>query len=492
MYKIYLPLTLFLFAADLAAQADFQLFRPGVPYLYENPEYDPDRSSSLVTQLYGVLTGSSGCDSLYSSLEQTDPLDPTCVRIVPSPFGTVLCQREDSTVAYFSATDSLVLYPEAELGRRWLARDSSGTLTFAEVTDIAAATGDAEDRLKTITFYPASGEAYPVPLIVSEKYGVVSSPRLYRVQQQAAPLTLAGRGGEAPTGLQLPPPADYDSVSVGDVYHFEYVRTETPCNGCDPRYVFEQFAGEVTSVVPEDDAVRFTTRGDLLIYRLPLSGGPARDSVIIRDTTREATVTALPAALRGRQPGEIVEASATGDSIYAILTARDLDCGLITLGFSTPVDFTDDPDCGFDTEGLDATPGPYYTAYFPFPLGSLVGVGGSDTYRFVYLETEGKQCGTPYDFADITIGLSPLDLSLDPQFLVYPNPSHAGLVRVVLPQEPGEFDLSVYSAVGQEVARLTELRERAELDISSLSRGTYLVVLRRGAQVVARRKLVVR
>lgn len=479
--RILILFSLVLPTGILSAQADYQLFRPGVQYLYANPDYARERITDIVTELYGVRTTGT-CDSLYSSLE-VDP-ENGCVSVVPSPFGTLLCQRADSTVAYFSANDSLVLYPAAAVGTRWLARRTGPAPVYAEVTALEAAPDAADDQLKTITFSAADGTDLPVPLVISARRGVLSSPKLYRIAEETAPLTLAD--------LQLPPEADYGSVAVGDVYHLESVRGDAACNanGCVALLAYTQRTAEILSVETVNDTVRFTYRGDVFRYRVPRDGGPAQDSVLIRDTLQTGFVTTLPAALQGRQPGALVSTDA---EYREMVVAERRACGLLSLRVSTTADFTEDTACGFDTGGVDAGPGPAYTAYVPFTLDSLSTLTGPYVDRLVYRDSEAGTCGTPYDFADITIAVRDFDPELDRQLRVYPNPLGAGTSLTVggLPTEDG-FSLQLYDGMGRLILQRRLVRNSTNLPTDGLKAGLYILVLRQRGRAVARRPVIVR
>ena len=471
-------------AAGLSAQSDFRLFHPGVQYLFDNPEYDAARRVTIATEFYGIRVATGTCDSLYTSLRQ-DTTGDRCVRRVPSPFGTLLCQRPDSTVAYFSAADSMVLYPDAEVGERWLSRDSAGMLVYAEVTAL-------EDDVKTITFFSADGSPYPVPLRISRQTGVISGPRLYAVQRERTELTLAGRGGPAAEGRQLPPDEAYDSVAVGDIFHLQRVRATSDCPTCEGYYRFEQTAADFTAVDKRTTPATFTYRADVLTYRLRFSGGPATDSVLIRDTVFTATLDSLPEDLRGRQPGELIREEENGLETYRIVSGYLESCDLPTLRLSTPADFSGNGQCGLNLSEVDAGPGRAYTAYVPFRLDSIIGLGGPFVDRLVYRESAGETCGMPYDFSDIIIGTRDLDLSNDSRFQLFPNPAAKGTVRLLTPAVGAEYSLSLFTVTGEQVMHVAGIGESHDLDISALVAGTYVAVVRRGSTIVARRRLLIR
>ena len=55
----------------VAVVSDYQLFRPGVQYLYENPAFT-SRTYGFDTEYYGVRLDSLGCGDLYGSLEEVE------------------------------------------------------------------------------------------------------------------------------------------------------------------------------------------------------------------------------------------------------------------------------------------------------------------------------------------------------------------------------------------------------------------------------------
>ncbi len=480
-------------APVLYAQADYQLFRPGVQYLYDNPDYSTERPDAIANEVYGVRVGNGECEELYTSLQPgSDPSE--CVREVPSPFGTAICQYGDSTVMRLYPGDSLVLRHGAPFGTRWIARDSAGTRVYAAVTDVRLGTVyGMEDSLKTISFYVAdSAQSYPVKAVISRKYGLVSAPRFYRIPRETEPLRLAG-ASEPMVGQQLPPVAAYDSVAVGDVFHLRELFIDADCgpSGCTVYYyLHQQRTAEIRTVEQRGDTTYFTYRGDLLTYRTPLDGdGPNQDSTLVRDSIFTSFVTGLPEALADRQPGEVYASDPDGRYRYIVMAQRR-NCGHLSLRLSTDVTFEDGDDCGFDNSAVDGGPQLAYTDYVPFFLDSLSGLTGPYVRQLVYENTAAGECGDPFDFSDITIAVAPFDPDFDRGLKVFPNPAGANGLLVELPVYQPDVMVELYDFTGRRVQRQRPVAPAITLDTRGLSAGTYLLLVSDGSRTLARRRVI--
>ena len=469
------------------AQNDYQLFRPGVQYLYENPAFQG--SPTLIsTQYYGVKVDALDRQALYGSLAP----DEECIRRVPSPFGYEIAQYADSTVMYFGE-DSLVLYQTAPVSTRWLARrDSTGTETFAQVLSVEFAEVLGQpDTLKTIAFYGANDDIpTDVPAVISQRYGMVSGPRFYQPAEATAPLEVAGMS-QPRVGVQLPAATDYASVAVGNIFHLETVRLGYDASrfGSDDYFVNDFTTNEIVSVdtVTEHYTV-FTYRQDRLRYATDFDYTNPRDSSILRDTLIQTRVYILPTELATLQPG-----ARTADTLYpSLVLLYDTDCELLINRLSPEVVFTDEL-CGYNGAEVDAGPGPAYSAYVPFTLDRLDTQRGPVIDELLYLETADRSCGTPLDLSDITISVNDrFDPAFDRAFQVYPNPAGEALY-LQLPGQDARYEVHLYTMAGTRVqSKSAKSNTRQSLNTATLPTGPYFLLVFEGGRPVARRRVIVK
>ncbi len=481
------------FSTCVRAQSPFQLFRPGVQYLYENTDFT-DNPFDIASQYYGVRVDSLGRQPLYGSL-QPEADQTQCVLKVPSPFGYSIAQYADSTVMYFSETDSLVIYQRAEVGTRWVARDSSGIITYGEV--LGMVTGNqvyfVPDEYTAIGFFGPDGvTALGIPIIIGRETGLIHATRFYRLAAETEPLQLRGVSNPI-LGVQLPAPADYTRVTVGDEFHIEQTRL-----GRDPLpdrtdfyFTHTFYTATILSVdTVDEEYTTFTYRGDVLTYSTDDQEATEgnRDSILVRDTVQQARAYALPDELL-IQPGARTEDEDRATSLHLLYAADS--CGTLISRLSPQAIFDEDINCGFNSAGVDAVPGLAYSAYVPFYLDYISGQSGPYFSQLRYRNTAEGECGTPFNLADIIIGVREFDAAFDAQFRVFPNPT-SGQLNVVLPST-ADYQVRLYNLAGSQV-QSQQMRggSRQSLFTETLPAGSYLLVVFEGTHAVARRKIMVK
>ena len=491
--KLLFLVSLALASTCVPAQSPYQLFRPGVQYLYENPEF-ADNSYAISTQYYGARVGQAGCDTLYESLLEPVGDPRLCVYRVPSPFGSTICQGADSTVMRFGAMDSLMLYQTAPVGRRWLARDSAGVMTMAEVTAVAFDTVlGLTDTIKTIRFYRADGAEIGVPARLSRQYGLISGPLFYRIAEASAPLEVSGMSSPE-VGVQLPAAEDYTRVTVGDIFHIEETRLSRNSLPTGTDFLFAQtlYTAEIVSVdTVDDNYTTFSYRGDVLTYRSTDIAGErgGRDSILVRDTTVQTRVFAPPADLLALQPG--ARTAEENDRFPRLNLLYALGgCGVLINRLSPEASFTTGDSCGFNTAGVDAETGSAYTARVPFYIDSTGGQSGPVISLLRYRNTAEGECGDPFNLADIIIDVREFDAAFDAQLQVFPNPT-GGQLNVVLPGT-AFYQVRLYNLTGSQVhSQWMRGGSRQPLATDALPAGSYFLVVFEGARAVGRRKVIV-
>ncbi|CAH0999498.1 hypothetical protein LEM8419_00798 [Neolewinella maritima] len=491
MKPLYLALLLFL-CTGVRAQSDFQLFRSGVQYMYENPSYSS--GSPLESQYYGVRVDSLGCQELYTTIGFGDAgLPSACVFQRPSPFGYHICQTADSTVMDFGTLGRLVVYHGAETNSRWDADGPDGTI-FAEVLNATTGNPDTTlllglaDELTAIGFFTEGDSFLGHPLIIGRQYGLAQGQRLFALRTDRDSLRLAGISDPA-RGVQLPPAGVYGLAAVGDTFQVQDIGglADAPFGGDGP---FSKRVSTVTVLAVDtsaDDTYRYEMRGS--IYDL----GPAGIDTVALDTTFSYAFARLPELLATTQPGALVSDTGRLSTTRVVHRAFTGPLRLLQRQFSTGISFaettTSDSLCGFDLAGLDEEPSAVYTPYIPFSLDAFGTLGGPRETRLLYYRSGDRRFGELTDLQDIIISTRETLRSFD--FALYPNPVSEQLY-LELPGA-GRYDVRVYTVAGTQVRQQWVRGGSAEqVSMATLPAGAYvLLVLERG-RAVGRRRVVVR
>ncbi|WP_420461211.1 T9SS type A sorting domain-containing protein [Neolewinella sp.] len=476
------------------AQSPFQLFQPGVQYLYENENYVP-LDQVFTTQFYGVRVDSLGCQDLYTSLAFDQESEQACIHKVPSPFGYAVCQGVDSTLMNFAELGQLVLYQGAATGSTWTALRNDSVTVRAVVEAVRQdSLFNISDSVKIIALIDGDGDTLS-RISISRTYGLVEGTFFYDLLGDLPPLRLAGTSQDE-LGLQLPADEVYGRVQVGNEYHIDEVTPARQISPTDDALydLHRQRTLTVTSVDSlADETVTFTTTGDLLTFAVRTDGSrPGRDSVLYRDTIMQWAY-AYPDALRGLQPGARTVTDSLMDELeYRVRSLFRGACDQLSTRFTFEADFPSEADsCGYNDAALDgAAPGGVQAPFIPFSSDTLA-IGMSPVQTFIrYLDVEGvPACGTPYDFSDIIIGVREFDAAFDAQFQVFPNPT-SGQLNVVLPGT-ASYQVRLYNLAGSQVqSQWMRGGSQQSLFTETLPVGSYFLVVFEGGRVVGRRQVI--
>ncbi len=448
MRTYYIIALCLLLSTCVRAQNDYQLFRPGVQYLYEDPGYS-NNPYQISSQYYGVRVDSMGCYELYSTVEGGDAgLPTTCLFERPSPFGYSICQTADSTVMDFDDNDPFVLYQSATVGARWRAYDGGIGITAEVLSVDTVSVLGLPDSVKTIGFFANDTASIGEQVRISQRYGLLEAPRFYNFPFERSALRLAGMS-EPAVGVQLPDESAYGLAAVGDTFQIETYNARLPPFGISDRSdrTFTTFT--VLEVDTSDGEVyRYRAQGTFYEY---LDGYQATAT----DSVFDFTALRLPEELRGVQPGQAVPTTTGDSSSLSLVKLYEDDCGLLRVRLSTPVRFEEDG-CGSDESQVDGGPGPVYTTGVPVWLDSITSVGGPYQSILRYYSTVDRQCGTLLDPTDIIISVREFNAAFDAQFEVFPNPT-SGQLNVLLPGT-ASYQVRLYNLAGVAGAKPVDAR----------------------------------
>jgi hypothetical protein len=481
--------TLLLFAIlplGLLGQSPYQLFRPGVQYLYENPGFAIFPTTA--TQFYGVRVDSSDCSELYTTFGYGDSSLPSdCVFRRPAPFGDTVCQNADSTVMDYGDYGRVVLYQNAPLDSSWTIRTTSDREITATVTEVAVDTFlGLSDTVKTITLTasPDAEEQGATPIRISRRYGLVGGLRFYTFPLPGNELPLAAIHPPS-AGMRLPPPEVYGLAAVGDTFQVEIIG----------RYAFGLLGagsgeyGRLATVVVQSvdssqtDVYTYEMRGD--IYDL----GPAGADTVALDTTFSYSFSRLPESLATTQPGTVVVDSSREATTRFLHRAFLGPGGVLQRQRSTGVGFASDSTCGFDLAGLDESPGPAYTPYIPFSLSVFGTVGGPQGVRLLYYRSGDRRIGKLRTLDEIVSVDHPKRESLRIQ--LYPNPVGDRLT-IEVPESNGAYRFEVWDQNGRRLGSYPTTTTETVVNVGDLSRGGYYLIALREGRVVGRKRFIKR
>jgi hypothetical protein len=503
-------LLLFLLTSlTLSAQHEYQLFQPGVQYLYSNPDTVFFQNAIRDSQYYGVKVDSAGCQELYGTLRYYNE----ATHRLPSPFGYRICQGPDSTRMYMDSTRYFVLFtgegdPDSYRDG-WIAYTDDSLTVHATVTGTEQADFfGITDSVKTIAFSRADGSSLGTTRI-SKNYGLIGGRFFYDLTQPD-PLPLAGMSNPE-VGVQLPPSAAFNTVREGDVVHVN--RFAVKALSPDPDDIWNVYERQIIEVESVDSTgldkygtpyTYYTARSSTFHYKqLVADPSIGRDSSLVLDTLISLKRRLLPDRINQLQPGArylvsvdtVQRPSDTAALVweeFRTLALFDGSCGLVMKRPTVNTYLREEVDVETEYPCVDCGAwGPTYAPYLPVNL--------EPTRWFyhwqvtaAYVDLKEVNCGTPFDFSDIIISTDDPFLSkLDRQVSIFPNPVD-GLLTIELPSNGEEYQLRLLDSRGVEVRHLPRTRVRAEMEVTGLPSGVYILLVRDGRQLVGRRRVVVR
>ncbi|PPK88647.1 putative secreted protein (Por secretion system target) [Neolewinella xylanilytica] len=477
----------------LSAQSEYRFFQPGEQYLYLDESFTFPQQLHR-TQFYGIRVDSLGCEELYASLSPSERDPRNCIRRLPSPFGYAVCQSADSTVFDFRELGRMVIHQRALPDSSWVALENDDRTVRATVVSVVQRQAlGSTDSLKVIALVDASGDTLS-RMVLSRQYGLVESPFLYDVAGNSPRLSLVGTTQEQ-LGLQLPTTSAYGSVTVGNTYHIESIKPQpNPGPNDFDRYdLHQQETHTVLSVDSIVDGITyFTTSGDFLRFVARTDGSePSRDSVLVRDTVRQLMYS-YPRELVDLQPGaRTLIDTVDGQAMYRVRSLFLGPCGLLSTRLTYEAYFPEgDSLCGSNSVNLDGgEPGIVYTPGIPFRIDTLT-YNVSPVFRhFRYMNTTLLECGTAYDFTDVTVPTHNLYIPLV-DLKLYPNPASEGFT-VEMPGAGGSYELRLYTLSGATVGSYSVKTGKTYVPLPRLTAGVYTAVIVGHDGPVARGRVVI-
>jgi len=497
MKKYYLLLSLLFSAPFLFAQSDWQLFRPGVQYLF-----DYENAGSPESPLLGVKIGAEPCTEMYPALRFRG--ESECNEIAASFLGYEVCQTQDEARLRVRDDEYVTIRTNTDVGEVWPAYVQNGDTVWAEVFSIE----DMDflgltDDVKSIKFYrQESGGAQEFipaenhPILVSRQYGLISSfwfrdfPNYNNdAPIESIPMLLAGLS-EPEVGLQNPGWADIFNLQTGDELHILTIG----------EFIYFGSQGENLGSVLEKAFLKMTITG------VEMTASPQQISFQFDAQRLKTKRITPPTATYEVFPIETF--SGVSEYQYAGLEYLDLQPGTLlieTTGEDTnqikTVYLGGTSSCEQPGKGLglllayngecsylpliDFGPSHFYRDGLAGPYYYEQGFGGASTHDVVYFRRGTSECGTPFDFDQITSTAETPDA---PAITLGPNPT-SGPLRLQLPQGL-VADLKLYDTHGRLLLSENRLQNAVEWNLGTLPAGAYQISASQDGRLVWRQRVL--
>lgn len=479
MKNLY-PVLWFLFSGvALQAQTDWQLFRPGVQYLYHYPD-----ASYTESPVLGVKISAEPCTEMYQALRWYG--DWECNEIASSFIGYEVCQTDSLTRFRMTETDYFSIRQHAPIGEKWPAWQWNGATVWGITTEINATTFlGLEDSVKSIYFFTEDENGVQTylpapdrPMKLSKQHGLIEALWLRDFPGTSAALPIIGLS-EPKVGLQNISRDDVFNLQVGDELHIQtHGTTSLPWDG-GYYYDRKRIKATITNIQlnTANQTLRYFYTGPRLIT---YSGDQAPDpDTIFQPSFSDVWIYPLSNFnYLNAQPGSFVSTSG-GNATVRLSTGQ---WGKVNKFLAYALHgpdqgcyhaFTDDVVPINYTEGLA---GDYYDVI------SLTGPSGR---AIRYFRRDSLELGTPFDFSWIT---ATGDAPDTPSITLGPNPT-GGPLRLQLPQGL-VADLKLYDMHGRLLLSENQVRDAVEWDLGGVPSGAYQISASQEGKVVWRQRVL--
>lgn len=451
------------------AQYAYQLFRPGVQYLYEHDLPITDYTSPLL----GIRLEGAACQVMYESLQPDIPSgDASCLKKVPSFIGSEICQSPEQTSLNLGTDEDpqwLQLFPGALPGTSWLATVNGNDSIYAKVDNLAwTSVLGLMDSVKTIGLYSKQpgGQLIALyneaPLQISRNYGLVRGVFLHWLGSSSGNIDLVGMSNPQ-VGLQNPDRQSIFQLQAGDELHLLTVNTTLLDNT-----FYHEYREKINTLLSDGwlsgGTIRyFAFLSDQKIYQ----SGPASSTDTVFLSAVADTLFLPWAALNylNEQPGALLPHANLPDTWQVLTLGSRYFCEQPAKRLGAPFLLGNEP-CAFPW--LDALPGDDFFAPFSGPYYQNTSIGGFHFRILNYAAIAGATpCGTPYDFVVNTTGVP-----ATPLLSIWPNPvSNALHLRSSSP--PQQLKIEIWNTHGQLMQSSAAFSENTQIPVQHLPAGVY-------------------
>ncbi len=493
MKKYYPLLSMLFFAPFLFAQSDWQLFRPGVQYLF-----DYENAGFLESPLLGVKISAEPCTEMYPTLRFRGEFE--CNEIAASFLGYEVCQTQDEAQLRVRNDEYVTIRTNTAVGEVWPAYAFNGDTVWAEVVSIQ----DMDflgltDEVKSIYFYRQETGGAQVfipaenhPILVSRQYGLISSFwfRDFPNYTSEAPIEsmlmpLAGLS-EPEVGLQNPGWADIFSFQTGDELHI--LSITDGLHGGNLGITLEKvfLKATITNVEMTASPQQISFQVDAQRLKTKQVGPPSSTYQVFPVETFSGVWEYQYAGLEylDFQPGTLLLETQGEDTtqIRTVFLHGASFCDKSAKGLGDPL--SKNGGCGYQPI-IDLGPGHFHRDGLAGPYYYELGFGGSSTRDVAYFHRGTSECGTPFDFDQITS----IDETPDaPVITLGPNPT-AGPLRLQLPQGL-VADLKLYDTHGRLLLSENQAQGTVAWDLGALPAGAYQISVSQDGKMIWQQRVL--
>jgi len=464
MKNLYPALLLLFSGFALKAQTDWQLFRPGVQYLYayENAAYTE-------SPVLGVKIGVEPCTEMYPALQWYGDLE--CNQIASSFIGYEVCQTDSLTRFRMTDTDYFTIRQHAPVGEKWPAWQWNGETVWGITTEINATNFmGLEDSVKSIYFFTETENGIQTylpapdrPMKLSKHHGLIQALWLRDFPDTPSALPILGLSAPE-VGLQNPGRDDIFNLQVGDELHILTIETIALAWDAGFNHNKKQLKATITDIQfnAATQTLRYFYTGPRIITHYG-DQPPDPDTVFQPSFSDVWTYSLSNFNYLNAQPGSFWSNS----GINATVRVSNGQWGKINKFLAYALQdpwqgcyhvFSDNFGPINYTEGLA---GAYYHDNNLF-------APGSRTIR--YFRRDSLELGTPFDFSWIT---STTETPNVPAITLGPNPT-SGPLRLQLPQGL-VADLKLYDAHGRLLLSENQAKDAVEWNLGALPAGAYQI-----------------
>ena len=491
MKKHYHFLFLFFFTHLLSAQSDWQLFRPGVQYLY-----DYTNATFIESPVLGIKTGTDACTEMYPSLRWYDEFE--CNEIASSFMGYEICQTPTETRLLIRESEYVTIRQTAALDEKWPAYTQGNDTVWARVSFIQSMNFlGLTDSVKSIHFYRQDGvwpdylPAENSPVQVSKQYGLIQTFGFRDFPafspQFAAPMPIVGLSAPK-VGLQNPDRASIFNFQAGDEIHIK-------ATTLSPWYIQGELLGDIferkflkaliTEVeqLPGDQLIRFHYTGQEL--KTKRWGTPP----VLYEVFPVETVSGIweydlsELEYLDLQPGAVVTVPAfiSEEGIAIVSLTQSGFCEKAGKYLSNPLEGAN----GCYQPLIDGVGGPSFYENLAGEYYYYSTLSGHYTREVVYFNGDSLECGSPINFDQITTAA---EVSKAPVITLGPNPT-AGPLRLQLPQGL-VADLKLYDMHGRLFLSEDQAQGAVAWDLGILPAGAYQISASQHGKMIWRQRVL--
>ncbi|MFM9952368.1 MAG: T9SS type A sorting domain-containing protein [Saprospiraceae bacterium] len=491
MKNFYLAFYMLFFGFGLQAQSDWQLFRPGVQYLY-----DYTNATFIESPVLGIKTGTDTCTEMYPSLRWYDEFE--CNEIASSFMGYEVCQTPTETRLLIREGEYVTIRQAAALNEKWPAYTEGNDTVWARVSFIQSMNFlGLTDSVKSIHFYRQGGggpnylPAENSPVQVSKQYGLIRTFGFRDFPafspQFAAPMPIVGLSVPK-VGLQNPDRASIFNFQAGDEIHIKattlspwYVQGEYLGNNFERKFL-KALITEVEQL-PGDQLIRFHYTGQEL--KTKRWGTPP----VLYEVFPEETVSGIweydlsELEYLDLQPGAVVTVPAFiwEEGIAIVSLTQSGFCEKAGKYLSNPLEGSN----GCYQPLIDGIVGSSYYENLAGEYYNYSTFSGHFIREVVYFNSDSLECGSPIDFDQITTAA---EVSKAPVITLGPNPT-AGLLQIQLPQGL-VADLKLYDPHGRLLLSENQAQGTVDWNLNALPAGAYQISASQDGKMIWRQRVL--